>query len=140
MFLTAIVTFRLLTYARQRRFMASNFKKCTVCGVEWASRNDFISDPDIEFIGYQVDFDILTAGLFLFNHSCFGTLAIPAGEFTDLYDGQVFETRKTGSAFCEKHCLHVYDLAPCPAKCECSYVREVIQLIKSWPRTGKKAR
>lgn len=108
------------------------FKKCTYCDFEWESRDSFLSDPDIVLIGYQTRFRNLTDGLFYFNHSCKGTSAISVDEFTDLYDGPVYEERKTGGKDCPGHCLYKDNLEPCPAECECAYVREVMQIIRKW--------
>jgi hypothetical protein len=87
-------------------------------------------------IGYQPLFEKLTAGLFLFNHSCGTTLATPAEAFQDLYDGPIFTERLNGTEECGGHCLHEDDLGPCPAKCECAYVREIMQVILNWPKPG----
>lgn len=111
------------------------FKICSICKTVWRTRNDFLDDPDIFIVGYQVHFNELTEGLFLFNHSCRGTLSIKAGEFTDLYNGPVFSKRLTGSEDCSGHCLHVRELSPCPAKCDCAFVREIIQVVKNWQKT-----
>ena len=105
------------------------FKKCPYCNFEWASRELFLDDPGITLIGYQTRFRNLTEGLFYFNHSCNGTLAISVDEFTDLYDGPVFEDRKTGQEDCPGYCLYKDNLEACPNECECAYVREVIQII-----------
>lgn len=106
------------------------FKKCPLCDFEWESRDVFLDDPDISLIGYQARFRDLTEGLFYFNHSCNGTMAIPVNAFTGLYEGPVFEERKTGGEECPGHCLYKESLEPCPAECECAYVREIIQVIK----------
>ena len=106
------------------------FKKCTYCGYVWESRDQFINDPDIIIVGYQTRFKDLTDGLFYFNHSCKSTIAISVDKFTDLYTGSVFEERKTGGEDCPGFCLYKDNLEPCPAECECAYVREVIQIIK----------
>lgn len=97
---------------------------------------DFLNDPGLKPIGYQANFEALTAGIFLFNHDCYGTLAIPAGEFGDLYAGPIFKERATGSRECPGYCLHEDELAPCPARCECAYVREILQLITAWCQKG----
>ena len=109
---------------------SSPFKTCTVCGATWRTRDAFLDDPDIIIVGYQPHFKALTEGLFLFNHSCGGTLSIKAVKFTDLYKGQVFQKRLTKTEECPGHCLHERNLNPCPAKCECAFVREVLQVIK----------
>jgi hypothetical protein len=107
------------------------FKTCPLCKTRWDTRSDFLADPSLKIIGYQVNFNHLSAGLFLFNHSCNTTLAIQAGELFDLYDGPIFTDRKTGGPECPAYCLHESVLHRCPAKCECASVREVIQIIKN---------
>lgn len=87
-------------------------------------------------IGYQVHFDELVAGLFLFDHICGTSFAIQAGSFQDLYDGPMFIEKLNGTEECEGYCVHKNDLRPCPAKCECAYVREIMQVILSWPKQG----
>ena len=110
------------------------FKECKVCGQVWKDRQSLLIDASVQLLGYQVYFEDLIAGLFLFNHACMGTFSIQAGAFIDLYDGPIFEERKTGSEECPGYCLHKNELRACPAKCECAYVREVIQLVKNWPK------
>ena len=110
------------------------FKRCPKCYFEWSRRADFLGDPNLEPIGYQVNFSALKAGIFLFNHDCKGTLAIAVGEFSDLYSGPIFKERADGSQECPGQCLHEDNLAPCPAHCECAYVREILQLIRKWPK------
>ena len=113
------------------------FKKCSACGFVWSDRNDFLGDPDIALIGYQAYFKHLTAGLFLFNHECKGTLAIYAMVFADLYDGPIFTERMTDEPECSGNCFHESDLRPCPNQCECAFVREIIQKINNWPKRSK---
>lgn len=107
------------------------FKTCPNCGKVWKDRYDFIDDLENEIVGYQVSFKELEAGLFLFYHSCGTTLALPVAPFLDLYDGEIFEERATGSDECPEYCLQKDNLDPCPARCECAFVREIIQIIKS---------
>ncbi len=109
-----------------------SFKKCAPCGFEWDTLDDFLGDPAIEILGYQVHFEELELGIFLFNHSCKATLALPVHEFRHLYDGPVFEERKTSGEDCPGYCLHETELRSCPAHCECAYIREIIQRIKTW--------
>ena len=107
------------------------FKKCPYCGFKWNTRDLFISDPDVIIIGYQTSFKNLTKGMFYFNHSCNGTMALSVDNFTDLYVGPVFQEKRTGEEDCPGHCLYREDLKPCPAECECAYIRDVIQIIKA---------
>ena len=113
------------------------FKECVKCGREWVSRSEFLSDPSLSLLGYQVDFRELEEGLFLFNHDsedCRTSMAVRAGEFADLYTGPMFTVCMTGSDECGGHCLHVNDIAPCPNECECAYVRSILQIVKEWPK------
>ncbi len=113
---------------------ATTFKTCTNCQDQWVSLGAFIQDPAIELVGYMPTFDDLALGLFLFNHGCGTTLACQAGLFAHLYDGPVYETRKTGGAECPGYCLSKTDFSPCPAKCSCAFVRETLIIIKHWPK------
>ena len=117
---------------------AEIFKKCPACGFVWTSRDQFLGDPELSLVGYQVNYKQLTAGLFLFNHSCMGsTLAVQALAFRDFYQGPVFTQRMTDEACCPGHCLHQKDLRPCPLECECGYVREILDIVRNWPKQQK---
>ena len=111
------------------------FKTCPVCRKQWMSRDDFLSDPQIKLLGYQVDFDELTLGIILFNHEvCFDTLGVRVADFADLQSGPIFSEKKNGSEDCPGYCLHECNLNRCPAKCECAWVREVLQRLSRWPK------
>ena len=105
------------------------FKQCTVCSHIWETRQAFISDPGVCTIGYQANFKELEAGLLFFNHRCKNTIAVPAAEFVDLYEGPMFEESKAETDDCPGYCLNKDELQPCPAECECAYIRTIIQLI-----------
>ncbi len=110
------------------------FKECTCCKNPWYSRDDFLGDSKLDFIGYQVNFTDLELGYFLFNHlTCQSTIAVPAGLFKDLYEGPIFSERKTGSESCPGYCLDRDALSPCSAKCECAYIREIMQILRNRP-------
>jgi hypothetical protein len=112
----------------------SMFKQCNNCQKFWNSYEELLADPDVKIIGYQVSFEELEAGLFLFNHSCNNTFAIKAEDFTHLNAGPIFKERATGTEQCPGYCLNDCELRPCPAHCECAYVRDVIQAVKEWPK------
>ncbi len=116
----------------------NEFKKCTFCSYQWQTRNDFLEDASTDLIGYQVNFDNLILGFFLFNHlTCGTTMGIAAGLFSDLHEGPVYKERLTETEQCPEYCLHENQLEPCPQKCECAYVREIIQTVRQWPKSGK---
>ncbi|UCD77267.1 MAG: hypothetical protein JSW26_17800 [Desulfobacterales bacterium] len=113
------------------------FKKCSCCDSPWFDRDEFLRDGNIDLVGYQANFSHLELGYFLFNHlTCQSTLAIPAGQFKDLYDGPVFADRLTGSESCPGYCSYETALDLCPAKCEGAYVREIMQVIRNWPKVA----
>lgn len=76
------------------------FKECLSCGNKWSVRNDYLEDPNVEIVGYQVDSDNLSAGRFLFNHSCGATMRLSVRHFNELYEGPIFKERATGSDEC----------------------------------------
>lgn len=115
-----------------------SFKQCTCCNSDWKTRDDFLADPGIELIGYQVSFDELLLGLLLFNHTCGTTMAIPVNKLRDLYTGSIYQTRKTGTDECPGYCLRQNELKACPAQCECAWIRELIQIISNMKKTGLK--
>jgi len=116
-----------------------SFKKCTGCEYHWKTRKEFLSDPQVKLIGYQVNFDELKTGFFMFNHlkpECLTTVSLPTELFSDLYRGEVYHERMTGSVACPGYCQHSDNLKVCPVKCECSFVREVMQIVIRWPKSA----
>ena len=113
------------------------FKKCTKCQEIWATRDNFISSPDVRLIGYQANFDRPRDGLFLFNHTnenCGNTVAVWVDKFVDMYDGPIYSESMTGLLECHGYCLEIYNLEKCHAKCRMKYIREIMLLIlKSKP-------
>jgi hypothetical protein len=109
------------------------FKQCPSCGEVWQTQQDFLDDNNLTIIGYQVNFVNLELGYFLFNHDkCRTTLSIVAESFRNLHTGPIFKERKTQTTECPEYCLKQSILEPCPTHCECSYVREIIQIIRNW--------
>jgi len=113
---------------------SSVFKTCSFCENSWDSREKFLSDPNVRLVGYQAHFEELTAGMFLFNHSCGDTLAFLVEDFRDLYQGPVFEGSKKDTDSCSQYCVQEDNFQPCPIECECSFVREIMQIIHSWKK------
>jgi hypothetical protein len=117
------------------------FKNCTCCETRWITRDDFLSDSQIDLVGYQANFCQLELGYLLFNHLiCESTLAIHAGVFKDLYSGPIFDQRLTGSDICQGFCIDSVALEPCDEKCECAYVREILQIVQNWPKEDRLVR
>jgi|MTBAKMStandDraft_1061839.scaffolds.fasta_scaffold02877_5 hypothetical protein len=110
------------------------YKQCKRCRKTWRDSSEFLSDPELRFHAYQASFEELETGLFLFEHSCKTTLSIQAGEFSHLYQGPVFKERATGTEECPGFCGKAGNLEPCTVECECAYIREVMQIIRYWPK------
>jgi hypothetical protein len=114
------------------------FKRCSKCGVDWGTREEFLEDPCVHLDGYQANFVDLEAGLFLFTHraaSCGTTMAIHAGSFADMHKGPIFEKSLRDTPECPKLCSRSKSLEACPLKCECAFVRDVLQKVLNWPKT-----
>ena len=110
------------------------FNECLPCGAKWVSRDDFLEDPEIEIVGYHANFDDLLAGTFLFNHTCGAALSLSVRYFNGLYEGTIFTERATGSDDCPAYCLYQDQLDKCMVRCECAFVRNIIDIIKKWPK------
>ena len=97
-----------------------------------------LADPLIELIGYQVNMAILEEGLFYFQHQregCGTTMAIPVAAFKDLSD-RPFLAPSAGSRpkDCAGLCLNEHKLGGCPEKCNCNWVRDILQTIQQWKK------
>lgn len=113
----------------------SVFKRCMCCGHAWADRDDMLSDRSVSLVGYQVNFQVLELGYFLFDHEdCGSTVSLPVERFLDLHAGPVYQERRTGEEDCPGYCLHRDELERCPARCECAYIRDLLQIIRRWPK------
>ncbi|MEN8256254.1 MAG: hypothetical protein ABFS09_00135 [Thermodesulfobacteriota bacterium] len=110
------------------------FKKCTACGEKWLSQDEFLADQNVSLLGLQVCFDDLLEGLILFNHSCKTTFSVEVSKFENLYKGPRYLEPATGTEECPGYCLNERELKPCPTKCSCSFVREILQKIKYFPK------
>lgn len=112
-----------------------------MCGFQWDTRDDLLSDESLELNGYQADFEKLEYGLFFFTHyvdGCKSTLAIPASEFLDLNTEKKYTQQKTFSEDCPQYCVDIHELRRCEAQCECAFVRNIITIIKD-RKTNPKA-
>ena len=73
------------------------FSQCRPCGTHWPTRDHFLSDPGLEIVEYQGNFEDLTAGAFIFCHACGSTLSLSVRHFNGLYHGTIFNVRATNS-------------------------------------------
>lgn len=109
------------------------FQECPYCRRIWLSRNQFLTDPTLVFNGYQADFEAPEMGLFLFTHrtpGCGTTIAMEVRYFQDLYRGPIYIERKSNTTECPGHCLRVFNFERCENRCECAYIRELMQILK----------
>jgi hypothetical protein len=122
-------------FEKVRKFLNATFKICSKCAEKWRNRSDFLADRNLTLTGYMANFEHLELGMFLFDHKhCGTTLTVEASKFTDLYNGPVYQNNLFGTEECQEFCLDKNELGPCPAKCECAYVREVVNIVRNWER------
>ncbi len=111
------------------------YKTCSCCGRVWPSRDGLLADPEVDLVGYQAFFTNLELGLLLFDHrACGTTMAVPVQRFRDLAPGPVVSERLTGAPGCTELCMQARVLAPCPQRCECAWVRDLLQVVRAWPK------
>ena len=117
--------------------MTGAFKECPKCSRRWPRRSALLADPEVTLVGYQVSGLESEAGFFLFNHltaDCGTTMTVPAAAFADLHEGPLFTARLRGTEECPGYCLRQSELEACTAPCECRSVRDVLQVLRVWPK------
>jgi len=115
------------------------FKICPNCQTVWETMEEFLADLELKMNGYQVHFDDLEGGLFFFTHQqegCFTTLALPVTAFLSLNDRPLLAKRDEQLCIGSDFCVHQGDLMPKPVKCECIWVRDILQTIRTWPKAS----
>lgn len=123
------------------RSREQEFKTCSKCGWNWASRKDFLGDPTIELVGYQPHFEDHQLGFFLFTHTqCGTTLNIPVEFLRDLYGGPVVTHREVPPETAQSYCIHAGSGGSCPASCECLAIMELSRIIREWEVLPMKTR
>jgi hypothetical protein len=94
------------------------FKRCS-CQTGWASREEFVLDPDVQPIGISfAPGESSSRAYFFFNHAtCKTTLMIDSEDFADLIEAVIPPRIKAGEKECEGHCTKKEDLETCSAEC-----------------------
>ncbi len=113
------------------------FKRCAKCGRIWATREEFIADPEIVPYAYQPNFRDRDKGFYYFNHilggglaeDCHSTLAVEAQKFYDLCPAPAFDESKFATATCRGLCLQAGALVTCDQPCRYAYPREVLKRL-----------
>jgi hypothetical protein len=106
------------------------YKKCKMCGTEWASQMEFLADPLVCLNGYQSCFTNAADGLLMFTHNrddCHSTLSLIVGELEHLYTGPRYNEYFTGDNGCPLYCLDPTNFTACKNPCAMAWVRTVIQ-------------
>lgn len=83
-----------LTSQKPKSSKSGVFKRCSLCGQEWMTRDEFLADKTLKLNGYQGSLSRLklgemAKGLLLFTHrttNCGTTLALEAKRFKDRPD------------------------------------------------------
>ena len=112
------------------------FKKCSNCGYEWETMEDFLQDSRVVLAGYQAHFEELHSGLLMFNHDCNTTISFYLESFRSLHDSEIFSEQARLSSDCPGHCMQRRNFEHCPVKCECNYLREIVRKINEYPKNN----
>ncbi len=119
------------------RSINGEFKRCSACSHVWQGRDEFVSDPAVTLVGYQALGPHPEEGMLLFNHlECGTTMGLWVTEFEDLWTGERFEESLRDGEGCELRCYNKNDLERCSNACSGAWVREVLQLIRKWPKAS----
>jgi len=87
-----------------------------------------------------VNFKSLEKGIFYFVHhdeGCGTTMAIPVKALKTLSD-LPFLAPSAGSRpkGCTGLCLNEHELGDCPETCNCNWVRDIMQTIRTWEKAA----
>lgn len=110
------------------------FKKCHNCGYEWKEREELLTDPAIELLGYQVDTIHCKDGLILFNHRCQTTLAIKLSLLGDLCVAKICPHKKNGRGYRPSASLRSKAFPAAPQTDQESHVSEILKIVRAWPK------
>ena len=122
---------------------SDHFKRCSYCNKVWYTRDEFLSDSEIQLVGYQPHYKNMEEGLFLFNHLiCTSTLSIVSQKFSDLYTGPFYTSNKLNDDQlnyddCPDFCLFKNKMKGCLQQCERAFVSEIIQILSMWKKEKK---
>ncbi len=64
-------------------------------------------------------------------------MAIPIGEFFDLYEGQRYTGSLALGETCPRYCLDETQLGRCDNQCECAMAREVVAVVRERFRSAR---
>lgn len=109
----------------------SMFKRCHKCNTQWPDRESFLKDPATKILGYQVFFNDLKKGMFLFNHSCGTTTAVHVRQFLDLLDTPLSSGRHPDDRECPGTCQNKNIMSPCSPKCRCAFISRLMEIIEA---------
>lgn len=108
-------------------------KTCAMCSTDWPDLESFVTDPQLQIVGYQARFDRPNEGIVLVTHmrpGCRTTLGITVEQLRTLYSGPEHTRRMTGAAECKGLCLENGCLEDCEAPCQMAWVRRIIQFMR----------
>jgi hypothetical protein len=112
--------------------MPEFFKKCS-CGYFWRNCNEFLDDPEVVIIDYQINVVDFAKGYYLFNHidDCRSTIALEVEKFFSIYDGPVYEKSLRGTPECTCFGKDSMNFAECCDRhCRDATARRIIQIIR----------
>jgi hypothetical protein len=108
-----------------------SFLVCDMCGSTWQTRDDFLDDMDIHFIGLQPAATPDKYGLFLFSHlqpDCGTTMSLGV---SDLENSVPEPRRRSANRYAERpwFCLWPASM-PCPPTCTCESSQIIVDALK----------
>ncbi|MBI5058605.1 hypothetical protein HZB60_02350 [candidate division KSB1 bacterium] len=112
---------------------AAPFKICPMCGYQWVTVEQLVTDGTLRVNGYQAAFGRAEDGLIFLTHECPGcntTLAVGAASFAHWNLGPRCDHLSAFEENCPRYCTDRENLEPCPADCSMRWVRDVLQYLE----------
>jgi hypothetical protein len=112
-------------------------QNCGSCGRMWYRWPDFILDPEIRLLGFQMITELPDSNLLVFEHRCGSSVSVMAKRLRHLLtDGGAGAglTSLAGTTSCRKHCLSLTDFEHCDSPCVNARDRRLVQMVLEMKR------
>ena len=92
-----------------------------MCRKQWATRQDFISDPELRLLGLQAVPNFPDANLLVFEHECGTSVSVLASRLRDLIPDPEPDDPSLpllqGTESCRGYCNRLEELEVCDQRC-----------------------
>ncbi len=115
-------------------------QKCGSCGRQWDHWRDFILDPDLRPIGFQMIPAVQDVNLLIFEHRCGSSISVLIRRLRHFFSngGPPADLPALfGTNLCSGHCRFLENLEGCDRECVNARDRHLILALLQMKRDGR---